>query len=163
MKYFIALGLLLCVIVAVVYFLFFSGHDVDIRKVEYPPLKLFFRNRKINGFHGIHYYSETNKEHLWSVFFRDTPAMSAITYGVLPSRTEQEFPKTGKPRPFKPGEKILVELAFQYDELMAPCVGSKTWAFEVEGDERIKALGESLHAFIPVRKVVDAEQEKSPW
>jgi hypothetical protein len=56
--------------------------QVVIKKVEYPPLKISFKNSNITSFRSICLYSDTAKEYVWIVDV-DTVPIEEITYGVI--------------------------------------------------------------------------------
>lgn len=138
-----------------------SGPHVEVNKVAYPPLTIRFETSNINGFLGVDFYSETNKEYLWSFSIENRP-INEISYGVLPAKSEQFVPKAGRPRPLKVGDKILVCVNYQYDTFAAASARSKTWGFMVEGENKVKLLGDFSHIQLPPVVQVAIEKAEFP-
>ena len=90
------------------WFITTSEPRVEIASTSYPPLKVSFRTSGINGFLRMAFYSETADEHLWDMTTGNFQSIKDVTYGVLPPRSKQDFPLSGKPRDLRVGEKVLV-------------------------------------------------------
>ena len=147
----IAIGIL------VVWYVINLHRGVEITRVEYPPFKVFFRTSGINGFLGIDFFSETRKEYLWSVSCQNFVEINQVTYGILPPRSRQHFPRAGEPKPLVQDGKILIRVNYQYDEFLAPRSASKIWAFQIEKGNKIKSLGDFSSTVLPLLPSEKAE------
>jgi len=131
------------------YFLF-GGPEVQIQSAAYPPLMLNLKTSNINELVGVDFYSDTNREYLWSISIRHS-VPKQITYGDLPAGGRQILPKRGKPRQIKVSEKILVELRYQYDTWLDPWVGSQVWGLRLEDAQKVILLGRLPGISLPPR------------
>src|SRR5262245_9692411 len=104
---------------------------VRVTRVYSDPLTLALKTSGINGLLSVHFYSETRKAYLWIIGINNQP-MSEITYGIVPSKGEQIFPQTGEPSPPKGGEKLLIEIAYQFDTFTEACAGATVWSLELD-------------------------------
>jgi hypothetical protein len=123
--------------------------SLQMDKVEAPEFSI--RTLGINGITGFYVWSETKNEFLWGLYLGNSPSGS-ITYGKVPAKAEQTYPKNGSaPRNLEPGERFVIEVSYQYDTWMAACAAVHYFRFEADLKGTIRAIGDSK--FIPGPKM----------
>lgn len=97
----------------------------------------------MNSVIAVTVWSESEGEPLWT-FFTGRTLPSFVTYGITPAGGRQTIPDFGEPRSPRPGEKLILDITYQFDNVLPPaaCSGRKLFLVQVEMDEALTMIGE---------------------
>jgi len=149
---FIAIASALAALLGLFVWALIAPHSVrlDCTSGVSDPMEFSIHSHRINGVYSLRFYSLSQQEVLWDVHLWTRP-LERFTYGRLPDVSPgveaepitQRFPLRGAtPRSVVPGEQFIVEIGYQYDELLAPSAGARQFLFEVGSDGLVKGRGE---------------------
>jgi hypothetical protein len=128
--------------------------SLEVISANRDSMRFRIESRGINGIGSIRFYSQTLREDLWSVKIWSCH-IDHFTYGMIPvcspdsanarivdNPVKQRIPADGKlPRKINIGEVFVVEIQYQHDDLFAPSMGTKKFAFRCISETEVSVLG----------------------